>query len=252
MKTDNLQRVVNDGPRTLFIGDLHLSDERPDITQAFERFLASEVPGADALYILGDLFEAWIGDDNLTPFNRHVAALIHQAAQSTPVFYIQGNRDFLLGADYAQRCGMTLLPEVDTINLYGTPTVILHGDSLCTEDLDYQRFRRLRNKPWFRLLLLSLPLKLRQNLARRARNKSKQHTQTKSMSIMDVTPSAVERLLKQSQTVRMIHGHTHKPYIHELPEGLQRVVVGDWYHQDSVLLITPESCKLSSQALPKS
>ncbi|SDJ95119.1 UDP-2,3-diacylglucosamine hydrolase [Ferrimonas sediminum] len=250
MKTDNLQRVAASGPRTLFIGDLHLSAERPDITHAFARFLAKELPGADALYILGDLFEAWIGDDDLTEFNLEVASLLHQARQFAPIYYIHGNRDFLIGPDFAKRAGLVLLPEVDTLDLYGVPTVILHGDSLCTADTEYQKFRRLRNKPWFRLVLLSLPLKLRRALARRARAKSKVATSGKDQSIMDVTPRAVDRLMQQTQTHRMIHGHTHRPAVHQLNDERQRLVVGDWYQQDSVLLVTPEQCQLSSQALP--
>ncbi|WP_417347859.1 UDP-2,3-diacylglucosamine diphosphatase [Ferrimonas sp.] len=251
MKTDNLQRVAVGGPRTLFIGDLHLSAERPDITRAFARFLDTELPGADALYILGDLFEAWIGDDDLTPFNSEIAALLHQASAHAPIFYIHGNRDFLVGPDFAKRAGISLLPEVETLTLYGVPTVILHGDSLCTADLEYQKFRRLRNRPWFRLLMLSLPLRMRRALARRARARSKAANADKDMTIMDVTPSAVGHLLDQTQAQRMIHGHTHRPAIHPLPDNRQRVVVGDWYQQDSVLLVTPEECKLSSQALPK-
>ncbi|TKB49856.1 UDP-2,3-diacylglucosamine diphosphatase [Ferrimonas sediminicola] len=251
MKSDNLQRVAVGDPRTLFIGDLHLSADRPDITRAFARFLADEVPGADALYILGDLFEAWIGDDDLSPFNLEVAALLHQASAQAPIFYLHGNRDFLIGPDFAKRAGITLLPEVEILELYGIPTVILHGDSLCTADLEYQKFRRIRNRPWFRLLMLSLPLRLRRALARRARARSKAANASKEMAIMDVTPTAVDHLLNATHALRMIHGHTHRPAIHRLPDERQRVVVGDWYLQESVLLVTPDECKLSSQALPK-
>ncbi len=250
MKPDTLtQRAARCGPRTLIIGDLHLSPNRPDITQAFSRFLNTEIDGADALYIVGDLFEAWIGDDDLSDFSTAIAAMLKRASERVPIFFCHGNRDFLLGPRFAQRCGMTLLPEPEVLELYGKTTLILHGDSLCTEDREYQKFRRLRNRPWFRVLVLSLPLSLRRGLARRARARSKMETQMKDASIMDVSPKAVDTLMEKYGACRLIHGHTHRPAIHDLPQCRQRLVVGDWYTQDSVLVITPDQSTLFSRAL---
>ncbi|MBY5979907.1 UDP-2,3-diacylglucosamine diphosphatase [Ferrimonas balearica] len=243
------QRAAVSGPRTLIIGDLHLSPTRPDITQAFLRFLDNELDGADALYIVGDLFEAWIGDDDVTDFTQSIAEQLKRASAKLPIYFCHGNRDFLLGPRFAQRCGMSLLPEPEVLELYGKTTLILHGDSLCTEDREYQKFRRLRNRPWFRLLVLSLPLSLRRGLARRARARSKMHTQMKDARIMDVSPKAVDSLMERYGARRLIHGHTHRPAIHDLPQQRQRLVVGDWYSQDSVLVITPNDATLESRAL---
>ncbi|MBY5993775.1 UDP-2,3-diacylglucosamine diphosphatase [Ferrimonas balearica] len=242
------QRAAQGGPRTLVIGDLHLSPGRPDITQAFTRFLDEELDGADALYIVGDLFEAWIGDDDVTPFSDQIAERLRRASTKLPIYFCHGNRDFLIGPRFARRCGMTLLPEPEVLELYGETTVILHGDSLCTEDREYQKFRRLRNRPWFRMMLLSLPLAMRRALARRARAKSRMHTQQKDERIMDVTPKAVDALMATHHASRLIHGHTHRPAIHPLPHQRHRLVVGDWYHQDSVLVITPGHAELTSRA----
>ncbi|MBY6186019.1 UDP-2,3-diacylglucosamine diphosphatase [Marinobacter hydrocarbonoclasticus] len=243
------QRAAQGGPRTLIIGDLHLSPTRPDITQAFHRFLEKEIDGADALYIVGDLFEAWIGDDDLTEFSLSIAEKLHAASQRVPIYFCHGNRDFLLGPRFARRCGMTLLPEPEVLELYGETTLILHGDSLCTEDREYQKFRRLRNRPWFRMMVLSLPLALRRGLARRARARSKMSTQMKDARIMDVSPTAVEAMMDKYGARRLIHGHTHRPAIHDLPQQRQRMVVGDWYTQDSVLVVTPTDATLYSNAL---
>lgn len=250
MKPDTLtQRAAQCGPRTLIIGDLHLSPNRPDITQAFARFLDNEIDGADALYIVGDLFEAWIGDDDLSDFTLDIADKLKRASERVPIYFCHGNRDFLLGPRFAQRCGMKLLPEPEVVALYGETTLILHGDSLCTEDREYQKFRRLRNRPWFRMLVLSLPLSLRQGLARRARARSKMQTQMKDARIMDVSPKAVEAIMEKYDASRLIHGHTHRPAIHDLPQRRQRLVVGDWYTQDSVLVVTPDESTLYSRAL---
>lgn len=231
--------------RTLFIGDLHLSADRPDITAAFNDFLDTQVAGADALYILGDLFEVWVGDDLAEPFALNLAAKLKTLSTTMPVYFIHGNRDFLLGKQFAKLSGMTLLPEVKTLDLYGTATVILHGDSLCTLDESYQRFRRFRNIGVAKWIYSNLPKTTRQGIADKIRAKSKQSNQAKSYAIMDVEPSAVDDLLVKTQCTRMIHGHTHRPGINALANGLERVVVGDWYEQGSVLSVTPDGLALS-------
>ncbi|MCH1919352.1 UDP-2,3-diacylglucosamine diphosphatase [Shewanella sp. A3A] len=231
--------------QTLFIGDLHLSADRPDILDAFFRFLDT-IEQADALYILGDLFEVWVGDDLAEPFALQVADKLHHISQRIPLYFVHGNRDFLLGKRFAQRAGLQLLPEVFITQLYQQNTVILHGDSLCTLDHDYQKFRRFRNNPLVRLGFKLLTKKKRLSIAAKLRANSKQQNQTKHEQIMDVTPEAVCGLLNGEHAMLMIHGHTHRPAIHALPNGKTRAVVGDWYEQGSVLVVTPDGMELQS------
>lgn len=233
---------------TLFVGDLHLSADRPDILAAFNRFLSQDASHCDALYILGDLFEVWVGDDIAEPFALELAERLKAFSAHTPIYFVHGNRDFLLGKRYAKLAGMTLLPEVYCIDLYGIPSVILHGDSLCTLDKAYQRFRRFRNFGWAKFIYNHLPKSQRTAIANKLRHKSKQSNQLKSYSIMDVELSAVEQLMQQTDTKRMIHGHTHRPNIHQLTNNRQRIVVGDWYEQGSVLKVSAEQLVL--QRLP--
>ncbi|WP_051202170.1 UDP-2,3-diacylglucosamine diphosphatase [Ferrimonas senticii] len=235
-------------PRTLFIGDLHLSEQRPDIFQAFQRFIGSQLNGADALYIIGDLFEAWIGDDDRSDFNEQVAALLKQASQQLPIYFCNGNRDFLISKKFCQRAGLTLLPEIAVIDLYGTKACVLHGDLLCTDDLAYQKFRR--RWPFYRVLQKFLPLSKRRQMAIDARAKSQARNSQLDQAIMDVTPQAVTALLQKTGSDWLIHGHTHRPALHQLEHGQQRLVVGDWYSQDSVLIVTPSGVSLQSQPLP--
>lgn len=232
--------------RTLFIGDLHLSADRLDITQAFTHFLDTKLDNADALYILGDLFEVWVGDDIALPFALELAKKLKQVSQKLPVYFIHGNRDFMLGKQFARAAGMQILPEVTCLNLYGVETVILHGDSLCTLDKAYQRFRTLRSFALARWLYGCLSRKTRQGIANKIRNKSKSSNQQKSYTIMDVEPYAVEALFAQTHTQQMIHGHTHRPAIHQLDNGCKRIVVGDWYEQGSVLSVSAEGINLAS------
>ena len=230
--------------RTLFVGDLHLSADRPDITQAFLTFLETQLADTSALYILGDLFEVWVGDDIAEPFANQLADAIKLASKKLPIFFIHGNRDFLIGGAFAQRSGMTLLPEVYTINLYGIETVILHGDSLCTLDKPYQRFRKFRNFAWAKWLYAHLPKSKRLGIAAKLRSNSQSSNQHKSYSIMDVEPDAVLELLDSTNTQQMIHGHTHRPAIHQLTNGKRRIVVGDWYEQGSMLCIDQDNVEL--------
>lgn len=232
--------------RTLFIGDLHLSADRLDITQAFTHFLDTELDDADALYILGDLFEVWVGDDIAAPFALELANKLKQVSLKLPVYFIHGNRDFMLGKQFARAAGMQILPEVTCLNLYGVKTVILHGDSLCTLDKTYQRFRKLRSLALARWLYGCLSKKTRQGIADNIRSKSKSSNKHKSYTIMDVEPNAVNALLARTHAQYMIHGHTHRPAIHQLDNGCKRIVVGDWYQQGSVLSVSPQGIDLQS------
>lgn len=232
--------------RTLFIGDLHLSADRPDITQTFIHFLNTGLDDAEALYILGDLFEVWVGDDIAAPFTLELATKLKQVSQKLPLYFIHGNRDFMLGKQFAQLAGLQILSEVVHLNLYGVDTVILHGDSLCTLDKSYQRFRKLRSLTCARWLYSCLPKKKRQSIANKIRNNSQSNNQQKSDVIMDVEPSAVNKLFAKTHTRQMIHGHTHRPAIHQLANGNQRIVVGDWYQQGSILSVSAKGIDLKS------
>lgn len=235
-------------PDTLFISDLHLDPERPAVTELFLELLDTRARGADAIYILGDLFEAWVGDDDTGPMNLAVCEGLKKCAVAgTPVFIIHGNRDFLLGARFATASGCTLLGDPTLIDLYGTPTLLMHGDLLCTDDTEYMAFRRMvRDSEWQRQLL-SRPLQERQQMAREMRDRSREQTGGKPESIMDVNKEAVLKTMTDHRVQRLIHGHTHRPAIHDLlisGEPAQRIVLGDWYEQGSLLECTASGCRL--------
>jgi UDP-2,3-diacylglucosamine hydrolase len=217
---------------TLFISDLHLEESRPDITRAFLEFLQDRVVNAHTLYILGDFFEAWIGDDEHTPLQEQVAGALNQVSSNgTALYLMHGNRDFLLGQDYCQRVGATLLDDPTVIDLYGTPTLLMHGDSLCTADVEYQKFRANMRNPKTQQMLLARPLKDRQLMARQLREMSMAKNKGKSQAIMDVTAEEVVRVMEQHQVQQLIHGHTHRPARHPLQangQPAERIVLGDW------------------------
>ncbi|EPA0113879.1 UDP-2,3-diacylglucosamine diphosphatase [Enterobacter ludwigii] len=233
---------------TLFIADLHLQTEEPAITAGFLRFLRGEAKSADALYILGDLFEAWIGDDDPNPLHREMAAAIKALVDSgVPCFFIHGNRDFLLGKRYARESGMTLLPEEHVLDLYGRKVLILHGDTLCTDDTGYQAFRAKVHTPWIQKVFLALPLFIRKRIAARMRADSKAANSGKSMAIMDVNPQAVVRVMEKHRVQWLIHGHTHCPDVHTLTangEAAHRVVLGAWHSEGSMVSVTPDGVEL--------
>jgi UDP-2,3-diacylglucosamine hydrolase len=227
---------------TLFISDLHLDRERPDITAQFLRFLETESRKAEALYILGDLFEAWIGDDDPDPDKRRVvAALRALTAAGVPVYLIHGNRDFLIGGRFCRDTGVRLLEDGTVVDLYGRRVLLLHGDALCTDDHDYQRLRRIVRNPLVQFVLRRLSLKQRQRLAERMRAGSKAHIASMDMAkpqIMDVNAQAVRDTLQKYGVDCMVHGHTHRPAIHDVAVNggkANRIVLGDWYEQGSVL-----------------
>lgn len=232
---------------TLFISDLHLAPERPQITEQFLRFTRSTAAGADALYILGDLFEYWVGDDDLEdPLNGMVSsALSALAATGTAVFLMRGNRDVLLGSDFATRCRATLLDDPVLVNLYGTPTLLSHGDALCTDDVDYQRFRLYARDPGNQQKFLAQSLEARREQMRGMRAQSEASKQQKTEAIMDVAPAAVESLLRRHTYPRLIHGHTHRParHVHTVDgHSCERWVLNDWYDSGGYLRCDAAGC----------
>ncbi|WP_286233079.1 UDP-2,3-diacylglucosamine diphosphatase [Thalassotalea sediminis] len=235
---------------TYFIADLHLAEDRPDITACFLSFLKKDAPNAETLYILGDLFEYWIGDDDNAPLVTQIAQSLKALSETgTTIYFIQGNRDFLLGKRYAKRCGMTLLPDITTIDLYGEKAVIMHGDTLCTRDVEYQAFRKKSRSWWWQAIIKSLPLFVRRNIAQNYRKKSALSTSMKSQDIMDVTPIEVINCLKRYQSQLLIHGHTHRPATHEITvngKPAKRIVLGDWYEQGSILYVSPDNITLEN------
>lgn len=233
---------------TLFIADLHLQTEEPAITAGFLRFLAGDARHADALYILGDLFEAWIGDDDPNPLHHDIARAIKSLVDSgVPCFFIHGNRDFLLGKRFARESGMTLLPEEKVLDLYGRRVLIMHGDTLCTDDVGYLAFRAKVHKPWLQTLFLALPLFIRRRIAAKMRAGSKASNSNKSVAIMDVNPQAVVSVMEKHQVQWLIHGHTHRPDVHELTANHQpahRAVLGAWHSEGSMIKVTPDGIEL--------
>ena len=237
---------------TLFISDLHLDAERPAVTALFGAFMQRQAMAADALYILGDLFEAWVGDDDPSETGAYVAARIREVADAgVPVFFIRGNRDFLLGDDYARRAGITILPDPAVVMLHGQPTLLLHGDLLCTDDLAYQQFRAQTRDPRWQQQFLAQPLDARLAFATQARAASKARygelvNSGMAEAIGDVSPDTVRDWFQRYGIRRMIHGHTHRPSIHDEGQGNTRIVLGDWYEQGSVLRVDADGYDLAS------
>ena len=235
-------------PHTLFISDLHLSPDTPAATGTLLHFLRETAPAADALYVLGDLFEYWIGDEGLAqPFAQEVAAAFLALANGgVPVYFMHGNRDFLLGERFALASGMKLLNDPTVVDLYGTPTVLMHGDTLCSDDVEYQKFRAMVRNPAWQQAFLAKPLEERVRMAREVRGKSEQAKQVKDMTIMDVTPETVEAAFRAHNYARLIHGHTHRPARHEHMvdgHGSERWVLADWYDHGSYLLCDAAGCR---------
>ncbi len=234
--------------RTYFVADLHLTDARPAATGRFFRFLDETAAGADALYILGDLFEAWVGDDHDERVADDVALRLKALAQSgTPVHFLSGNRDFMLAADYVARAGMTRIADPSVIDLYGTPTLLMHGDTLCIDDTGYQTFRRRVRSPWVIALLRRLPYALRVRLARQARAGSESAKAAKPVEIMDANVDEVTRSLREHGATRLIHGHTHRParHVHAVDEQpCERWVLPDWYARWGYVVCDVSGCRL--------
>jgi len=235
---------------TLFVSDVHLDAERPSATAAFLRFLADDAARAATLFVLGDLFEAWVGDDDDAALANEVCdAFRTLSGRGTRVAFMHGNRDFLLGAAFAARAGIELLPERHVEDIEGTRTLLLHGDTLCTGDTAYLAFRtQVRATAW-QQAFLSQPLAARRAFAAQARAQSMAHTRNAPEALMDVAQDAVLAVLQDAGVRRLVHGHVHRPAIHTFDAGdgaSERFVLGDWYDQGSVLAIDPERVALSA------
>lgn len=232
----------------LFISDLHLKAEQPETVGLFLDFLAGEAAQAEALYILGDLFEAWLGDDLLLPGSEPILAAMKRLSDSGVSLYIMhGNRDFLLGERFEQLTGATLIEDPYVIDLYGTPTLLMHGDLLCTDDQPYQAMRQqLRNPQWINAFLEKSPQE-RIDFARELRERSQKEIGEKDEAIMDVNPETVLQTLHQHAVTRLIHGHTHRPAVHPMvidDHKATRYVLGDWGSKGSVLSCDRDGCEL--------
>lgn len=234
---------------TLFISDLHLDPERAEIIGLLLDFLAGRARSAEALYILGDLFEYWIGDDDVRPAMEPVLNALRRLVEAgVPVSFMAGNRDFLVGRQFAELTGCALLEDPTPISLYhGVNTLLMHGDTLCTDDTAYQALRRqLRDRAW-QASFLAQPIEQRREQAENLRRESREATRGKAFEIMDVNADAVTKAFRTHQVQRIIHGHTHRPDVHTLEiDGVQveRIVLGDWYTQGSLLSVTPEGYRL--------
>lgn len=225
-------------PHTLFISDLHLQESQPEITEKFIYFLENYAPLAESIYILGDLFEAWIGDDDTNEFNDSIGKKILQLSQKEKtIYFIHGNRDFLLGEKFAKQSGMQLLTDPTLIHLYSQSILLTHGDSLCTLDTAHQRFRKMTQNKITKTMFLALPLFMRKKIGLWLRSKSKTRTGYLQNNIMDVTDDTVMDSFKKYNMELLIHGHTHRPGIHSYPAGQKRIVLGAWHEQGNMLVL---------------
>jgi len=232
-----------------FASDIHLDETRPAITERFLQFLQTAAQEGEALYLLGDIFEAWIGDDDDLPLHQTVRDALKQLTQQgIPVYFLHGNRDFLVGNRFAEETGCQLLPEAIVIDLYGTPTLLMHGDTLCTTDTEYQAFRIQSRSPLYQQAFLQRPLLERRAIAAQLRATSKERGSLKADYIMDVTPEEVVAQMEKHAAKRLIHGHTHRPGRHQHllhnGESVERVVLGAW--EDSCLIL---KCTAEAQQL---
>ncbi len=235
---------------TLFISDLHLCREWPETNDLFFRFLRDRVPGSDALYILGDLFEYWAGDDDLgEPLHAEIAAALKQVSGGgIPVYFMHGNRDFLVGHEFARVTGAKLLEDPTVVDLHGTPTLLMHGDTLCTDDVKYQAFRAQVRDPAWQKDFLAKPLAARKAIIEDVREQSQREMKEKPPEIMDVNLSAVADAFRSHGYPRMIHGHTHRPahHLHEVDGRVcERWVLTDWYDRGGYLEVSEAGCLAS-------
>lgn len=234
---------------TLFISDLHLEADRPEIGEQFLAFLEAEATDADALYILGDLFEYWIGDDDPDPYYASMKeALASLTGRGVPVYFMHGNRDFMIGESFAAETGLRLMADPTIVNLYGRPVLLSHGDSLCTDDVKYQEVRKMTRNPAWQTAMLGRSVEERRAFAEQARSDSMAHGASIAEEIADVNQAAVEALLRRHEVLTLLHGHTHRPAIHEFPldgRPAMRIVLGDWYEQGSVVRWDEDGPELS-------
>lgn len=224
---------------TLFISDLHLEAARPEIAAQFLKFLEIEAVSAEALYILGDLFEAWVGDDDPNAHYAEIKQAIRKLSDlGIPVYFMHGNRDFMIGKDFAIETGVTLLPDPYLLDINGGRVLLSHGDAMCTDDVQYQAFRKMTRDLQWQAMMLQKPLAERQAIAAQARAASLAHGKSINAEISDVNAEAVESVFRQNAVTQMLHGHTHRPAVHQLQvdgRNATRIVLGDWYEQGSVV-----------------
>jgi len=224
---------------TLFVSDLHLEADRPDIGKQFLKFLQTDALEADDLYILGDLFEAWVGDDDPNAHYMSIKRAIRKVVdRGIPVYFMHGNRDFMIGHGFANETGVKILGDMHKVTMYGEQTLLTHGDLLCTDDVQYQRIRQLTRNPEWQASMAAKPLKARLRMAEEARRQSLEQTLNLSMEIMDVNQDEVKRVIQKYNVGILLHGHTHRPGVHDVQVGhrkAKRIVLGDWYTQGSLL-----------------
>ena len=231
-----------------FISDLHLNEDRPDITKAFLNFLENTACKAEKLYILGDLFEAWIGDDDQNEFISEVQNALIKISKTTKVFFIHGNRDFLVGPEFASSAGMKILNDPVVEEMYGNPVLLMHGDLLCIKDIDYQKFRKVSRDIKWQTEFLSKSLGERRKIAQDLRSASKEATGGKKEEIMDVSESEVIKMIRESSVNLLIHGHTHRPNSHNIDlenHTAKRMVLGDWDEYGWYIWMDSNSCELN-------
>ncbi len=228
----------------IVISDLHLQENRPEINELFLKFLQTDAKHAEALYILGDFFESWIGDDDDSAFHQSIIrALKTETNKGFPIYFMHGNRDFLIGKRFLKATGCQLLPDEFVTDVYGTPTLMMHGDTLCTQDVKYIKFRKKARNWFMQKLFLLKPLKVRQEMAKRYREASLAHVSTLPEYIMDVTESEVLRVMQKHNVFSLIHGHTHRPRIHHFEShGKQyvRTVLGAWHDKGNALILNSD------------
>ena len=224
---------------TLFLSDIHVSDEHPEISEHLKEFLLEEKFKINTIYILGDLFEYWLGDDDPNPSYREIKLLLKNLSQKgISIFFMHGNRDFLIGEKFAEEAGCHILPDPHVMDLFGKKVLMSHGDIFCTDDKEYQSFRNQTRDPAWKESILSKSLRFREEFAKKARLESSKHTSSKKNEIMDVNKDEIIKMYEKYNVDIIIHGHTHRPAIHDIffnGKNCQRIVLGDWYEQGSIL-----------------
>lgn len=235
---------MNENKKTYFISDLHLDETRPEITRLFLNFLKQCEHSVNALYVLGDLFEVWIGDDENTIFQSQIIQAFKTATESgLPIYFLHGNRDFLIGQAFLEKSGCRWLPDEHLITLNNKQILLMHGDTLCTQDTAYLKFRKIVRNPFIKKIFLAFPLIIRKKLANKLRAASQKHTQSTMPAIMDVDQHEVERIMEAHHVDYLIHGHTHRPGIHTFKingHASTRMVLGAWHELGSVLIADEE------------
>ncbi len=235
---------------TIFISDIHLSGHNNALQKLFLDFLQGPALKAERLYILGDLFDVWVGNDINVEFHENVFKALKQLSDNgIALFFMAGNRDFLLEKSSLKKAHIQNLPDPSVIDLYGKPTVLTHGDKLCTEDILYQRYRRFAQHPFTRLIFLLLPKKIRTHIAQKLRKNSQKYQKHQTLKILDVSQCAVERMMKKLSVQQMIHGHVHRPKFHffnVLGKSFKRYVLGDWHTVASFIISTPTEISLAT------